>query len=453
MKILIAGGTGLVGQELGKALVAKGHELYILTRSKEKASLNCPFPHTALNYDELQSHPVIEKLDSIVNLAGTNLTDQRWNKNFKQLLYNSRINTTKQLTELAKSKCKCLSSFVSTSAVGIYGDTGLSEVTEDHEKSYGFLGKLCQDWEEPVIELKDIRSVILRVGIVFSEKGGALAEMVPPIQAGVGGHLASGNQYMSWIDIDDLVNMFVFAIEQNISGTFNAVAPNPETNRSITKKIADHLSRKTLLPVPYFALRLIMGEMATHLVEIQNISSQKIQSKGFQFIYKNVQDSIIKRVPKLNARMERRLIFEQWIPEPKEEVFPFFSEAKNLEKITPENLNFKILSTSTEKIEKNTKIHYKLKIQGIPVGWTTLITDWNPPHHFADNQEKGPYKKWYHQHFFTDLAGGTLMTDQVDLVLPLGPVGYGAASWKVLSDVQKIFKYRREVIYRMYNEE
>ncbi len=456
MNVLISGGTGLVGSELGKALVVKGHQVFILTRSKKKANKQCPFPQTALSYEELETHPVLKSLDHIINLAGANLTDRRWNNDFKKLIRSSRVQTTEQLVRLATEKCPQLKSFVSTSAIGIYGNTGDEIVDEDHPLSYDFLGQVCQDWEAPISNLnKDIRPVILRVGIVFSEKGGALKEMVPPIQAGVGGPLASGNQFMSWIDIEDLVNMYVYAIESSIRGTFNAVGPQAESNNDITQTIATHLGVKTLINVPFFALRMIVGEMAAHLVESQKISSKKIQDQGFHFQCRKMQDSIVKRVPVLK-NMQRRKIFEQWVPKSKEELFPFFSDAYNLEKITPDKLNFQILSVSSNPVQEGTLIKYKLRIDGVPVGWTTLIKEWNPPHHFVDNQEKGPYKKWFHFHKFEELAGGTLMTDQVDLEIPLGKLGFGAASWKVLRDVDMIFNYRRDVIYDMYcknNEE
>ncbi|MCJ8276869.1 MAG: DUF1731 domain-containing protein [Bdellovibrionales bacterium] len=189
--------------------------------------------------------------------------------------------------------------------------------------------------------------------------------------------------------------------------------------------------------------------MAYHLVENQKVSSQKIQDKGFQFKYPSVEKSVEKRVPKLRGT-EKRYIYEQWIPQTKEEVFPFFADAKNLEKITPEILHFKVLNSSTETVQNNTEINYKLKINGVPVRWKTLIIDWNPPHQFVDNQEKGPYKKWHHTHTFEELGGGTLMTDQVDFIIPLGLLGYGMTSWKVEADVQNIFNYRREVIHEIY---
>lgn len=440
----------MVGKELGKKLAAKGHQLFVLTRNREKAKLQCPYPQTPITWDELESSPLFSELECIVNLAGANVNGKRWSKSYKQELYDSRVKNTTQLVELSNSKGNNLKSFISTSAIGIYGETEDKTVDEDDSKSYGFLGKLCQDWEAPLNNLDKIRKVVLRVGIVMSEKGGALAEMVPPIQNGVGGCLGNGKQFMSWVDIEDLTNMYIFAIENDITGAYNATAPNPASNRDISEAIAQRLGVKLGLSVPYFALRIAVGEVAPHLVESQKIGSTKIQNKGFQFEYKKIDDSINKRVPKLKGT-EKRYIFEQWIPKPKEEVFPFFAEVKNLENITPPSLNFRITSVSAEPLSVGTEIQYNLKVDGIPVKWKTLIKDWNPPHMFSDNQEKGPYSKWYHIHQFEDLAGGTLMTDQVDFKIPLGVIGYLATAWKVLGDVKSIFDFRRQKIHALYN--
>ena len=148
--------------------------------------------------------------------------------------------------------------------------------------------------------------------------------------------------------------------------------------------------------------------------------------------------------------MGKRIIFEQWIPKKKEEVFSFFSEVKNLESITPPNLHFKTTRMLTETIGEDTLITHKLRMNGIPISWQSLITKWNPPHQFTDIQKKGPFKKWHHTHFFKDLAGGTLMIDQVDLEVPFGIFGHTIAGWKIFKDVEKIFTFRYKTIQEIY---
>lgn len=446
MKILITGATGMVGKELGKKLTSDGHELFVLTRSPQKSGLQCPFPHYAFSWSELSTEPKLRDVEHIIHLAGTNINEKRWSQKFKDEIRESRVHTTQQLVEWANQHCQKLESFISTSAVGIYGDTGNNQsIDETAPLSYNFLGKVCQDWEEPLQRLERGRSVVFRVGIVFSEKGGALEKMTAPIQAGIGGTLGSGKQYMSWVDIDDLVALYCFALNHPIKGVFNATAPEPATNKVISETIAQQLNTKLLAPVPYFALRLIMGEVAPHLVESQRINSKKIEHAGFQFQYPQVQDSLRKRVPLLE-RLQKRFIFEQWVPQKNNDIFPFFANAHNLESITPAQLNFNILNVSTPEVQEGTIINYKLKIDGIPIRWKTSIKQWDPPHCFVDNQESGPYKKWHHTHRFDELADGTLMTDQVDIEIPLGPIGYLASQWKVLRDVKMIFEYRKKII-------
>ena len=447
MKTLISGGTGLVGKELGKALATKNHEIFILTRNPKKAQMECPFPHKALHWKELESRPEMMELDHIIHLAGTNVAEQRWNKKFKDKIYNSRVQSTKKLAALAK-RCPHLKSFVSTSAIGIYGDTGEKEVLEDHNPGHGFMSNVCQNWEKVTEVPSSVRKVIFRVGVVFSEKGGALEKLLTPIQAGVGGPLATGQQFMSWIDIEDLVNLYVFALENPIQGVFNAVAPHPIRNQHLTRFIGKHLGRKTPFSAPYFALRILVGEIARHLVESQKINSQKIQNQGFRFLYPQVEDSIKKRVTKSKG-MGKRMIFEQWIPKPKEEVFSFFSEVKNLERVTPPSFHLKT-RISIETMGKDTLVSHKLRVNGIPICWQSLITEWNPPHQFTDIQKKGPFKKWNHTHSFKDLAGGTLITDQVDLEIPFGIFGYTLAGWKIFRDVEKIFTFRHKTIRKIY---
>ena len=204
------------------------------------------------------------------------------------------------------------------------------------------------------------------------------------------------------------------------------------------------------IPTPYLALRSVLGPVAKHILESQNVSCNKVIDAGFQYQFGNLEKSITKRVPKLKGT-EKQFIFEQWVPKTKEEVFPFFAEAKNLEKITPSFLKFKVTGMKPDKIEKDAIINYQLKLQGIPLKWKTRIVDWSPPNFFSDNQESGPYSKWFHQHHFKSFGGGTLMTDIVNFKIPLGLIGYGVSQWKVISDIDKIFQYRRETIYKKYS--
>lgn len=450
MKIVLTGATGLVGKEIGKKLVQKGHEVVVLSRRPEETKLICPFPHESYGWGDTDRPGWFEHIDGVIHLAGANISDKRWSESYKKIILHSRKDTTEKLVHWANQSSK-LQFFISTSATGIYPESD-EPMKEETPVDSSFLARVCQAWEEPIKSLNlKVRSVILRVGVVMSEKGGALSKMVPPIQSGVGGALGSGQQMMNWIDIEDLVNMYLFAMEKDeLNGTFNAVAPESISNKELTRKIAHHLGASLLLPVPNFALRLAVGEMATVLVASQAVCSEKIQAAGFKYEYGSADESIAQRVAQLKSH-EVRKIYELWLPQSIETIFEFFCDEKNLEVITPEFLQFKVLEKSTEQLEAGTLIDYKLRLQGLPFHWRTKIDTWNPPHSFSDTQLKGPYSKWHHAHRFESLGEGTLMTDRVDYILPMGALGRVGAGAKVHNDVENIFDFRNRTVLSRYS--
>jgi hypothetical protein len=191
-----------------------------------------------------------------------------------------------------------------------------------------------------------------------------------------------------------------------------------------------------------FSLRIVLGEVAKYLVMSQNVSAQKIVDLGYEFKFPLLEKSLEKNIPKLKIS-ESRFTSEQFVNEPLDKVFEFFSNADNLEKITPPAFGFKVISKSTDHVQVGTLINYKLWLDGlIPLKWQTLITEWRPPFMFADLQKKGPYKKWHHTHTFETLGSGVLMKDQVDYSLPFGLLGLIIAGWKVRRDIRKIFNHR-----------
>lgn len=450
MKILITGATGLVGTQLGLELVRKGHEIIVVSRTPATTVYKCPFPHTSISWNFADHQDVFAELDAIVHLAGKGIADGRWTESFKKQIYSSRVETTRQLVEATNTFAKNLKTFISSSAIGIYPFSD-QPAKEDDASGEQFLAKVCEDWEQPVHQdlQKNIRAVLLRIGVVLSEDGGALDKIVPAIKAG-GGHLGSGQQVMSWIDIDDLVGMFMFSLEnESMSGPYNAVAPNPVTNKELTHVIAKELGQNILLPAPSVALRMIVGEMAQTLLSSQAVSSEKIENAGYQFKYHRAEESITKRVLKLKSN-EFRKVYQTWLPGTLGDVFRFFSDEMNLEKITPPELHFQVIGKNTDRIESGTLIDYNLKLSGIPFGWRTKILDWDPPKRFTDTQLKGPYKKWHHTHYFETLGEGVLMTDIVDYMIPLGLLGRLAAGWKVHRDVEKIFDFRNKEIRKYF---
>jgi len=283
--ILITGATGLVGSQLTVLLLQKGYRVSHMGRTKRIGKV----PSYVWNVD----HGTIDKdafqgIDTIIHLAGAGVADKRWTAARKKEILDSRINSTRLLFETLKKEDRQIRSFVSASAIGLYGFTTGEEVfTEDSKPGTDFLAQVTRQWEEEVdrISALGIRVVKLRIGIVLSDKGGALLAMAKPIRLGVGAPLGTGKQYLSWIHLDDLCAMFLKAVEDGqTKGAYNAVGPEWVTNQEMTKSIATVLNKPLWLPsIPAFVMNIIIGEMAVIVVNGSKVSSRKIQQKGFEF--------------------------------------------------------------------------------------------------------------------------------------------------------------------------
>jgi uncharacterized protein len=445
MKILITGATGFIGQELGKALVRDGHEITAISRNRKKAEMRLSFPAHILELDLEKTSPnpdSLKEIEAVIHLAGENVGEGRWSRDRKRHILDSRVHSTKNLIDGLPAS---LQVFVASSAVGFYGDRGDETLTEASQAGAGFLSEVCQKWEVAVQtglqKFSHTRCVIFRTGVVFGPYGGALMRMLPAFQVGLGGMLGPGRQWMSWIHLQDAVELFREAVKQpKMSGVFNAVAPEAITNQQFTKELARQLGVRQGPAVPAVALKLLLGEMASMALDSQRVQSERLQGFSFRFptLEQALQDCCA-------PYREGDQIFysEQFFPMSIDRVFSFFSKAQNLEQITPPSLNFHILSMSTPEIAKGTLIDYRLKIRGVPVGWQTLIEDWQPNGFFRDLQTKGPYQKWDHTHRFEELGGGTLMRDLVRYRLPLGPAGKLVSNF-VRRDIESIFQFRRE---------
>jgi ligand-binding SRPBCC domain-containing protein len=199
------------------------------------------------------------------------------------------------------------------------------------------------------------------------------------------------------------------------------------------------------MPIPKVALDFILGEKASILTASQQVLPKKLESWGFTFKYAELQKALQSELAEI-SQGDELFVKRQYIDRPIAEVFAFFAEAKNLEKITPAFLNFKIISVSTENIEQGTLIEYSLKVHGVPIKWKTQIESWRPPYEFVDNQLSGPYALWQHTHSFMTLGSGTLITDRVRYRLPLGYLGWLTSAWVVQKDIETIFAFRSRMI-------
>lgn len=299
MKIILTGGTGLIGAKLGKALVERGHEIVLLTRNLKSAKEKVTYPHTSVQWDgekETVSAEVFKDVDGVVHLAGVGINEQRWNDAFKKRLKDSRILST---ALLLKNAPKNLKFFVGASAIGYYPKKD-QPMFEDEPVADNFFGQLCKGWEDTAYEFLDntrTRICHLRTGVVMAPKGGALEQMLPVLKSGLGGPLGNGKQIMSWVDIEDIIGMYIFSIEnEKASGPLNAVAPEAVSNKEMTQLIGRLISKPVAIPAPKLGIRMILGEVANYILMSQNISSQKIESLGYVFKFRTIESSLLKNI-------------------------------------------------------------------------------------------------------------------------------------------------------------
>ena len=292
--ILITGGTGLIGKQLSTLLREKNYNVTVLSRTNSEVP-NSYFWDIEKDFIEEKA---ITEADYIIHLAGAGIAEERWTKKRKKELVNSRVDSTKLLYKNVVKLNPKLKGFIAASGIGYYGAISSETIfTENDAPGKDFLATICKLWEKESIKFDsiNIRTVILRTGIVLSKKGGAYEKISKPIKIGIGSSLGSGNQYVPWIHITDLCNMYIEAIENNdIHGIYNAVSPEHTTNTALTNSIAASLNKKIRLPnTPAFILKTLLGKMAVILLEGSRVSSEKILSIGFQFKFPTLKKALI----------------------------------------------------------------------------------------------------------------------------------------------------------------
>ena len=299
--VLITGGTGMIGQALAKQLLANGYEVIILSRSPKRSSrLHLSYAKWDIEKGEIDIE-ALAKANTIVHLAGEGVADKRWSVKRKQAIVDSRVQSGSLLVKALSENKHQVKTFIAASAIGWYGpDTAKSlqdGFVETDAADDSYLGNTCMLWEQSTaaIATMGIRLVILRIGIVFNKKGGALAEFLKPAKFALATILGNGKQIVSWIHQSDLCKIIQYAIETPaIEGVYNAVAPNTVTNKKLVLTIAKN-TYPIYFPsfVPSFVLKLMLGEMSIEVLKSTNVSAQKIQDAGFVFDYPNVEEAII----------------------------------------------------------------------------------------------------------------------------------------------------------------
>ena len=284
--ILITGGTGLIGKHLTERLQRKGNTVTHLSRTRRGENNEKTYIWDI--HKSFIEDGALENANIVIHLAGAGVGDARWTSSRKKEIMDSRVLSTRLLSQKLKDRSTPLDAFICASAIGIYG-SDLSDDWKKEETSYGsdFLAQVTGAWETEAKEIEKLgsRLVLLRIGLVLSKAGGALSKLAKPIKLGAGAVLGSGKQYMSWIHIDDLCGIFEQAVTDNtMEGPYNTVAPQPVTNKEMTQAMAKTLNRPLIFPaVPGIALKLALGEMAGIVLNGGRVSCEKIENAGYEF--------------------------------------------------------------------------------------------------------------------------------------------------------------------------
>ena len=290
-KVLITGGTGLIGKRLSFLLASRGYEVRILSRNDSSNSVYKTFVWNVKS--QYINDNAFKDLNHVIHLAGAGIADKRWSEKRKKEIINSRVDSTNLLYATVKRLQIPLQSFISASATGFYGSfTTQTTFKETDKAATDFLGKVCRLWEKSIFQFnkENIRTVAFRTGIVLSKNGGALKKMKTPIITPLG----DGKQYMPWIHIDDLCELYIKAIEDtNFEGAYNAVSTEYQSNISFSKALAK-IQKRLFIPIgaPKFILKLIFGEMSTIILNGSKVSASKIKQTGFKFKFETLEDSL-----------------------------------------------------------------------------------------------------------------------------------------------------------------
>lgn len=297
-RIVVTGATGLIGKKLVNALVNRGDDVIVFGRNIERAKSLLPNADKYVEWDYKKPDnwkSEINGVDAVVHLAGINLFSKRWNDAFKKEVLESREVSTKNLSDAINNCTKKPGVLVSASGIGYYGDCGDKILSEESPAGNDFLADVCKVWENEAkkVEQSGVRSVQVRTGLVLSTEDGALKQMLPPFKFFIGGPLGNGKQWASWLHIDDIVGIYIYAIDNNqLSGAVNAASPNPVRMKEFAQTLGKVLHRPAFFPVPKFALKIAVGEAAEVVTASQRVDVKKLLDSGYKFRFENFNEAL-----------------------------------------------------------------------------------------------------------------------------------------------------------------
>ncbi len=290
MNILITGASGLIGSALVEHFVNEGHSIFSLQRNKN------PDADVFWNFDRLNGQGASLTFDAVIHLAGENIASGRWTRRKKKLILQSRVDGTRELVEYCSKLEQRPEVFISASAIGYYGDQGETVLDETSRTGDNFVAEVCRQWEKAANSggSAGMRVVNIRIGMVLSGNGGTLATMLPPFKLGIAGIVGSGKQYVSWIDIRDIVSIIHFLIdEKTMSGPVNLVSPHPATNHKFTKTLGAVVKKPTVMKMPAFVARTVFGQMGSELVlSSTRVLPKRLLENGYQFKAPDLEESL-----------------------------------------------------------------------------------------------------------------------------------------------------------------
>ena len=435
MRVIIPGGSGLIGGELAASLVTDGHEVTVLSRRPEQARDRLAAGVSVVGWDGKSADGwghLVEGADAIVNLAGMSLDGgsflpKRWTAARKQQYIDSRVEPGRAVVEAIRAAGEKPKALIQASASGYYEQDTKEPVTEDSPNADSWQAALCREWEEVTAEVEamGVRRAIIRTGMVLSTAGGAFPRLLLPFKLFAGGPMGSGRQWMPWIHHEDEVGAIRFLIErEDASGPFNLCAPNPVTNTEFARVLGRVTRRPSFVPVPGFALRLAFGEVAELVLKGWHMLPKRLEEQGFSFKYVELEAALREMSTDDGAmKFEHRFRVEA----PREAVAEFHRHASALKALTPPPIFVQLDTPPPDSLGEGDSFTFTMWVGPLPFKWGSRIEEVSAEG-FSDVQTRGAFAFWRHRHHFIRIDDQTTeVYDQVEARLRphllLGPVG------------------------------